>query len=453
MKTISLSKLLSFITLMAIIFSSKGAVWENENSWSLEWEEKYRQWVVSEKFRRDLFTNKESPLYKVKTDCADAVFAVRLFFSYLHKLPFAIENPSGTRRGEGQDPPKHMFIDNQLTRWDQLENPHQRLRAFLKYIGESVGSDYLARGATFAVKPKAISSGDAYIYKNGNGFHSYIIKQVYPTGNQRLWWSTVPRAVRRFSEKIGLPDLSFEKRPWGYRRFRWPEHLLLADHEIPKELGQSNQQYKLIKKGNPLQLIRDALATGPEYLVHAFPRYFKNACQSLEDRAEVLNQTVAFREKIGHRCMNSREYYDYSTPGRDNKIYHNINILVALWKEVLEKKIDHDIQGSMRLALHFLAKTNDHYSGQSSSDWNDDWEDEWGDDSSSNNNAYKIDLRGKTALKNICNIKLKYKNIKSIGLDQFYNLFLKKKISANPNDNISRRWGVKTGRRSRCRRY
>ena len=80
-----------FIFLFFTINQSFAGVWVSTNSWSLDWEKKYSQWV-KEEVETDVFT---SGRWKdLSTDCADAIYTIRAIFAYENNLPFHFRNPN-----------------------------------------------------------------------------------------------------------------------------------------------------------------------------------------------------------------------------------------------------------------------------------------------------------------------------------------------------------------------
>ena len=71
------------LTLLAGISSMKGfaSVWEDTQSWSVQYEEEYSQWVSSNKVFEGIFVDKSSPYYGIKVDCADTAYAFRAIFA------------------------------------------------------------------------------------------------------------------------------------------------------------------------------------------------------------------------------------------------------------------------------------------------------------------------------------------------------------------------------------
>jgi hypothetical protein len=125
-----------FVLLVLVIFShsSKAAVWEDNQVWSLQYEEEFSHWMQSAAVNETMFTSPQSPYYGINTDCADTAYALRAIFAYEHLLPFAIRSPSGSRG-------RNRTLNNRLTNWDaQRPTSIQRLIAMINEIGESVGN-------------------------------------------------------------------------------------------------------------------------------------------------------------------------------------------------------------------------------------------------------------------------------------------------------------------------
>jgi hypothetical protein len=411
-----------FITLFSL--SSTAMVWENKNTWNEDWENKYRQWV-QKNMNREIY-KENGPLGEVKTDCADAVLASRIMFSYLHNLPFSISNPTGERIDS------YPFVHNELDKWDHIQDEQKRVVKFIEYIGDSVGTDFLARHATYSVKPELITSGDTYVYKNGGTRHSYVIKEIGPNGNQHLFWSTTPKKVRKLSTSVGLPGSGFDSSPWGYRRFRWPEFMGASESEIYEELGRSQRQYVLADQygyHKVLKKIRDLLKVEDEELEEMLKRLVSNSCSALEDRVEIVNLAISYQKEI-NRCMNREEFDNYSTPSRDQKLKDHILEIIEIWKEAYVSGSTAGVSIEFQRALNYLAGVGENrtiFSRRSDED--------------------------KVYLRKLCKVELPTDKLGTFDLYDFYSLNKKNKISHNPNDNIFRRWGLKEGRRERCRNY
>ena len=81
-----------FVLSLALTFSSiniQAAVWEDTQSWSLEYEQKFSAWMQSPAVKENMFTSASSPYYGINTDCADTAYALRAIFAFENKLPSA----------------------------------------------------------------------------------------------------------------------------------------------------------------------------------------------------------------------------------------------------------------------------------------------------------------------------------------------------------------------------
>ena len=419
----TLLRLPAFLCLF-LPLTSFAMVWETQNQWNEDYEIQYREWMKNN-IHREIY-KKDGPVGKVKTDCADAVLGARIIFAYQNKLPFTIANPTGNRIGS------YPALHNELNKWDYIADEKKRVAKFIEYIGDSVGTDFLARYATYSVKPEAITSGDTYVYKSGGTRHSYIIKDIHLNGNQYLFWSTTPKIVRKLSKSLAIPGKGFDTPPWGYRRFRWPEHMGASESLIAEEMGRSKEQYAMARKhgfSKVLKQIRRVLRVKDEELGEMLKRMMANTCSALEDRVEIVNLALSFKNQIG-RCMRESEFHNYSTPSRDKKLFEQIKEIMDIWKEAFDNDEDQGIDGDFRKALHYLAGTNE----------GDRW-------FRSRNDEDRVHLR------KFCKVELPHQALGTFDLYDFYRLKKKKDISSNPNDNIFRRWGLKEGRRSRCKKY
>lgn len=428
--------LFKLVLMFLTVTQTQAAVWETENQWNLSWETKYQDWIKSDSYTRHMF-QKNGPLGEVKTDCADAVFGARIIFSYLHKLPFAVGNTTGDRTDH------YSLVSNELNIWDGLEEKY-RVARFIEYIGETVGTDYLARHATFSLNPKMINAGDTYIY-NKQSSHAYMIKTVEATGNQRLWWSTTPKAIRELSEKVGLPGSDFSSAPWGYRRFKWPEQLNEPASTITEEQGYSPLQYELAEKEkeNILKAIKGLRAVNVENLPETIQRYFKNICMAMQDRVGIVNLANEYVTQNGGKCLNRAEFDDYSTPTRDNRILEEIEDLISIWNEALLNHQDQTVQGDLRLAMAALFKR-----GAITSSGSSGFPFPRG---SSKRGVVEPD--GRAQLKAMCSVDVGNSKIPKLDLLDYYMAKRGGRMSYHPNDSIFYRWGIETGRKSTCREF
>lgn len=67
------------ILLTVLLLASAPAfsdVWEDTNTWSMEWEKKYAKWIQTSAVHTRMFTSKKSKYFGVRADGADALRAI-----------------------------------------------------------------------------------------------------------------------------------------------------------------------------------------------------------------------------------------------------------------------------------------------------------------------------------------------------------------------------------------
>jgi hypothetical protein len=270
-----------------------------------------------------MFNNINSPYYGISTDCADTAYALRAVFAFENKLPFAIINPSGSR-----DVSKSL--NNRSNKFDYAGSEAKRLVAMVTEIGDSVGTENLTRFDTFSVGIKSVVPGSIFTYKMAARFgkfirHTYNIKDINPVGTFDVIYSTQANHKSR-GDLLRRRDREFENLPndpWGFRRFKWPEHLGKEVNVIPAELGPSDEQYVLAKTMDTrsfFKYVGKVLATTTETSGERMSRIFKAVCQESQARITYVNEGLEFAKQTGNACMNYEMFDAYSTPARDGAL-------------------------------------------------------------------------------------------------------------------------------------
>jgi len=89
-----LMKMLALFYLIFFVAQSYAEVWDVRHQWSEDWNTKYRSWVASERLHRNIFRTTSNPVIgRLSTDCADALYALRVYFCYKNGLPFRMYSP------------------------------------------------------------------------------------------------------------------------------------------------------------------------------------------------------------------------------------------------------------------------------------------------------------------------------------------------------------------------
>ena len=305
-------KFVLLIVLFAV--NSQAGVWPTQNQWDMSWENKFTEWVQTN-WTDDVFVNKKSPYYGIKTDCADATYTMRILFSYENNLAFAIRDVT--------DYSSRVAISNEMTRWDGSEDEKSKLFLFIDYINKITATVTLPNDLyPVSVTRESFRPGLVYVEPK---IHSYQLIELPRSGVPVLLSSTVPVKLRKlnllhdFSPYAPEDDRLYRD---GYQRFRWPKYLYQSKHKIP---GFSVEQFNLSRDveyehAEFVELLFERLALMPESLQEKTQRLFDNLCRYSQGRVTVVQEALDYKREISNRCMNSSEYDSYSTPSRDKKL-------------------------------------------------------------------------------------------------------------------------------------
>ena len=290
----------------------QASVWEVENEWDSEWENSYREWV-NKNWKEDFFMNPDKPLYnKISHDCADAVYLMRLIYSYENGLPFVINNAHG--KGD---------ITNKMRTWDN-QPKHKRMRRFMDYVTDMTSTQTL-KNDTYPVALSDIRPGDLYV---SPGIHSYQIVNITETGIAEVMASTTPKAPRYLSRYESFPFYVPEdtkKMSDGYRRFKQPQNIHKRMQDQP---DFSDEQYRVADAVDHnyvgfTDAISAKLGTRKEKPAEKSMRLLMALCMYSNDRGvyvyDALYHIKEMRAK-GRRCMTRAEYDNFSTPTRDKRL-------------------------------------------------------------------------------------------------------------------------------------
>ena len=406
------------LTLSILSFSAKAAVWEDTNSWSIEYEQQFSAWMQGPAVRVGMFNDRGSPYYGISTDCADTAYALRAVFAFENKLPFAITNPSGSRETS-------KSLNNKSNKFDYAGVPAKRLVAMITEIGDSVGTENLTRYDTFPMAIKSIAPGAIFTYKIQARFgkfirHAYNIKDVNPVGTFDVVYSTQANHASR-GDLLRRRDREFENlpnEPWGFRRFRWPEHLNKSLSEIPLELGASTEQYSLASKMDTrsfFKYVGKQLATTTETPEVRMNRIFASVCLESQARIMYVNEAKNYLSQSGNACMDYEKFDAYSTPARDGAtkdMYEKFQYALAESKQL----------GVANTPIVAFAD-------------------------------YIFNGKGSVQAELLAACPVEYKTGTVIDLALFWKRLAAGKMSSHPNDTVEVRWGEKTSPTTRCKRW
>lgn len=406
--------LFACLFVLAALTSAFADVWKHEREWNADDELEFVKWVASDSFHKRLFVDPKSPYNGLATDCADVIYAARIIYAYEHKLNYRSFNSA---KDDG------VFwkrtISNNSNLFDKYPEGPARVKAFITYLGKYSDTKFLAEEDSYPISLKEIRPGDFYITEQPFGEttirHTYMIKKVYASGIFDLVYSTLPYMVRELKVHRGLPLFPFAKEPFGFRRFRAPFEINLAEADLP---AFSLEQYDLLKKfgeNNVLSEISKRLRTEEEGLAGRLDRLLGNLCRSMDDRIEAVNEAQRYVKSIGGRCVNRAEFNNLSTPVKDQRIKSQIQVINQFWKAILTQKKTNEFSKEKILAMNFLVGASD---GSA--------------------------IEHKKLCSDFSEIPLTIK--------QYSDLYDAGKISAHPNDTVEVRWG-NDGQQTQCQSF
>lgn len=246
--------LILFFLISLLSPNAYAEVWQANQNWNSSWENEYQSWV-NKNLTTQIFKDSKTLLSGLSTDCADALYAIRILFAYEHSLPFVINAPDVLSS-------QMKTFGNNTSMFDSITDEKKRVRAFINYIGDEVGADSLIKD-TFPVKIKEINSGIIYRVEwqlMGMGKynqHSYIIKGFDSDHELVYYYSDAPRKIRTLEVNVKYPRFEFGYAPFGYRRWKHPEHLLIPEAQIPTEAGYSREQYDLVARVGKNKILKE----------------------------------------------------------------------------------------------------------------------------------------------------------------------------------------------------
>lgn len=249
---------MNIYTLFVLFFFSMSSfglhaeVWQSSQKWDLSWENEYQSWI-QKTLQTNVFTREDGLLGGLSTDCADALYALRIQFAFENSLPFIINAPDVLKSTS-------KYFGNDTMMFDSIKDPKKRVRAFINFVMEEVGTNDLFND-TFPVQIKQIDSGIVYVVEwsllGKRNRHAYIIKGFDSDRELLYYASDAPRKVRKLQIDRKYPRFSYSTSPFGFRRWKHPEHLTIPEKMIPVEAGYSPEQYALLERVGKKQILKE----------------------------------------------------------------------------------------------------------------------------------------------------------------------------------------------------
>ncbi len=410
-------------------------VWQHDPglSWNSEWQKKYSAWVQHE-VGGDFFQKLGGMYKEVPLDCADAAYALHIYFSYKHRLPWR------SRAGPQKDLTEPL--DNTMKVFDHIADEHERVAHLIDYTRKRVYTRTLAYLDTYPVAIQDISPGDIFMFRYGRAKnaakHVYIVKQVNIDGTLDVLYSTQNRA-RKLKPLVRIPSKMFQhkpRRPWGFKRFKPYQQIKISQSKIP---GASLGQYYLASIYNERQFfntIEEALRLQPLKPQKQLERLYKGLCTELLSRHVVVQDAIKVvkAKPAGEKCLNYREFDALSTPSRDRGIRKQFTFLFEemlryqkQWRQQTANRGPGQYtadEKALKKKLDFIESIFLHSRSWAQSDY----------------------LSRRCAI----NFRDDFKKRYHVHVGHFYDHLFLGKVSWHPNDNIARRWGFRRGLKTTC---
>jgi hypothetical protein len=191
---------------------SPDQVWEvGDRRWTVEEEHRFEKWV-DETITEDFFIR-----YRIPTDCADAVYAIRWIYARINHLSAAATTMYGRQIGHWSTDWKHLPTHPE---WHRDE----RFRAALLYLLPKTWTGTLPLDIyPVRISPDSITPGTVFLETNA---HAGIIGHVFLDGSQahplQTWESAPPMKVQKLSLRYFFSPRPEFKTYSGLVKFRWP---------------------------------------------------------------------------------------------------------------------------------------------------------------------------------------------------------------------------------------
>ncbi len=269
--------------------------------WAASDENNYSHWVETS-WTNDVFTNPKSILYNLKTDCADASYAMRAFYAFQNGLPVYF------RRHDGNP------VNQTMTMFDNIKDSNQRFRAYLNYLFDATSTYTLGRDTyPIAITREQLRAGTVYV---SPGIHSYQITGLDQYGIPQTLSSTVPRKERLLFSHYGFPfyiPQDIKNKRDGFRAFITKNNpAVYEQYDIGQQYGDDFLAYQktMIQK----------LKLEAEPFEKRITRIKGNLCFFSRERAVLVADAFVKHQEKGGACFGPADFDDYSTYIRDKKL-------------------------------------------------------------------------------------------------------------------------------------
>jgi hypothetical protein len=341
-----------FVLLLIILIStpsfgqtlneSTDQVWEvGDRRWTVEEERRFEKWV-DETITEDFFIR-----YKIPTDCADAVYAIRWIYARIARLPAAATTRDGKWIGHWSPNWKHLPTHPE---W----HTDERFRAALLYLFPRTWTGTLPFD-TYPVRISAdsVTPGTLFLLTES---HTGIIGHVLLDGSHahplQTWESALPVRVQKLSSRYFFSGRPESKAGSGLVKFRWPvyengewkylpvkEHPFYSEEQYTSDFrkGYADFVEAVAKRIDPIN--RDSM--------EKMRKVMGTATRYLRERVPIV--LAGYQECHNGGCPEASELWEiHSTAGYDGML---ISLMDHLSQIIESNHLDQEMAKRMMEAI------------------------------------------------------------------------------------------------------
>jgi len=318
---------------------SSDQVWEvGDRRWTVEEERRFEKWV-DETITEDFFIR-----YRIPTDCADAVYAIRWIYARIAHLPAAATTTDGKLIGHWSTDWKYLPTHPE---WDRDE----RFRAALLYVLHKTWTGTLPLD-TYPVRisSDSVTPGTVFLVRES---HAGIIGHVFLDGSQahplQTWESALPVKVQKLCLGYFFSARPDSQARSGLVKFRWPvsedgewKYLPVEDHPF-----YSEEQYAPgFCEGHAdfVEAVASRIDPANYAPMEKMAKVMETVTRFLRERVSIV--LAGYQQCHDGSCPEGSELWEiYSTPGRDGMI---ISLMDHLSQIIESNHLDHEaVKGTM----------------------------------------------------------------------------------------------------------
>jgi hypothetical protein len=328
---------------------SPDQVWQvGERRWTIEEEQRFAKWM-EETITEDFFIR-----YRIPTDCADAVYAIRWIYARIAHLPAAATTKEGRRIGHWSTDWKHLPTDPE---WDRDE----RFLAALFYLFPRTWTGTLPLDTyPVLISPDSVIPGTLFLVTES---HTGIVGHISRDGSHahplQTWESALPVRIQKLTLRYFFSGRPERRAGSGLVKFRWPvsdngewTYLPVKEHPFYSEEQYTPGFYK--GSADFVAAVARRIAPADDPPVEKLAKVIGTITRLLRERVQIVLDGCRKCDNGG--CPEASEMWEiYSTPGRDEMI---VSLIDHLGRIIESNHVDPKMTKGMMEAIPIKVSEN-----------------------------------------------------------------------------------------------